>query len=149
MTSSNGDIFRVTGPLCEEFTNSPQKGQWRGAYMFFVICAWMNFWISNREAGDLRRHRAKYDVTVIRRYQVSKKYWKATLNWSDDFSITQHHQNILMSSFEDFVLTMSFTWNSDASEAFYCVINYPSPATTKMKMKYNTQKFFFVWNISS
>ena len=111
--------------------------------MFFFICAWMNFWISNREAGDLRRHRAKYDVTVIKIYQVSKKYWKATLNWSDDFSITQHHQNILMSSFEDFVLTMTFTWNSDASEAFYCVTNYPSPATTKMKIKYNTQKVFF------
>ena len=49
MTSSNGNIFRVTGPLCEDFTgvrgihrspvNSPQKGQWRGTLMFSLICA--------------------------------------------------------------------------------------------------------------
>ena len=44
MTSSNGTIFRVIGPLCGEFTgefpvNSPHKGQWRGALMFTLICA--------------------------------------------------------------------------------------------------------------
>ena len=31
----------------------------------FLICAWINGWVNNREAGDLRRHRALYDVTVI------------------------------------------------------------------------------------
>ena len=35
MTSSNGNIFRVTSPLCESPVNSPHKGQWRGALMFF------------------------------------------------------------------------------------------------------------------
>ena len=39
MTSSNGNIFRVTGPLCGEFTGHrwipPNKGQWPGALMFF------------------------------------------------------------------------------------------------------------------
>ena len=44
---------------------SPHKGQWRGALMFSLICAWMNDWVNNRDAGDLRRHRAHYDVTVI------------------------------------------------------------------------------------
>ena len=29
--------------------NSPHKGQWRGALMFSLICAWMNGWINNRE----------------------------------------------------------------------------------------------------
>ena len=55
-TSSNGNIFRVTGPLCGEFTGHrpiPRKGQWRWASR------------GNREAGDLRRHRAHYDVTVM------------------------------------------------------------------------------------
>ena len=46
--------------------NSPHKGQWSGALMFSVIRAWMNCWVSNREAGDLRRHRAHYDFTVMR-----------------------------------------------------------------------------------
>ena len=69
MTSSNGNIFRVTGPLCGEFTgpvNSSHKGQWRGALMFFFICAWINGWVNNREAGDLRRYHGHYDVTVMR-----------------------------------------------------------------------------------
>ena len=45
--------------------NSPHKGQWRGALMFSSICAWMNGWVNNREAGYLRRHRDHYDVTVM------------------------------------------------------------------------------------
>ena len=43
--------------------NSPHKGQWRGALMFSLICAWINRWINNREAGDLRRYRTHYDTT--------------------------------------------------------------------------------------
>ena len=46
--------------------NSPHKDQWRGALMFSLICAWTTGWVNNREAGDLRHHRAHYDVTVIR-----------------------------------------------------------------------------------
>ena len=45
--------------------NSPHKGQWRRALMFPFICFWINGWVNNREAGDLRRHRAHYDVIVI------------------------------------------------------------------------------------
>ena len=45
--------------------NSPHKGQWRGALMFTLICARINGWINNREAGDLRRNRTHYDVTVM------------------------------------------------------------------------------------
>ena len=45
--------------------NSPHKGQWRGALMFSLICAGINGWVNNREAGDLRRHRHHYDVIVM------------------------------------------------------------------------------------
>ena len=45
--------------------NSPEKGQWRGALMFSLIWAWVNDWINNRKADDLRPHRAHYDVTVM------------------------------------------------------------------------------------
>ena len=45
--------------------NFPHKGQWRGALMFSLICAWTNGWINNRDAGDLKRHRDHYDVTVM------------------------------------------------------------------------------------
>ena len=45
--------------------NSPHKGQWRGALMFSLICTRINGWVNTGEAGDLRRHRAHYDVIVI------------------------------------------------------------------------------------
>ena len=45
--------------------NSQQKGQWRGTLMFSLICAWINGWVNNREAGDLRRNRAHYDAIVM------------------------------------------------------------------------------------
>ena len=41
--------------------NSPHKGQWRGALMFSLICAWTNSWVNNRDAGDLKRHRTHCD----------------------------------------------------------------------------------------
>ena len=66
MTSSKGNIFRVTSPLCGEFTRlwwiSPQQ---RPVVMLSLICAWINGWVNNREAGELRRHRAHYDVTIM------------------------------------------------------------------------------------
>ena len=72
MTSSNGNIFRVTGHLCGEFigprwipVNSPHKGHWRGALMFSLICVWINGLVNNREAADLRHYRAHCDVTVM------------------------------------------------------------------------------------
>ena len=44
--------------------NCPHKGQWHGALMFSLICAWINNWVNSREDGDLRRHRAHYDIIV-------------------------------------------------------------------------------------
>ena len=47
--------------------NSPHKGQWRGALMFSLIYAWIDGWVNTHETGDLRRHRAHYDVSVMKR----------------------------------------------------------------------------------
>ena len=69
MTSSNGNIFRVTGPLYGEFTGHRRiprtKGQWREALIFSLIYAWITGLVNNGEAGDLRRHRAHCDVIVM------------------------------------------------------------------------------------
>ena len=48
--------------------NSQHKSQWRGALKFSLICAWINGWA---KAGDLRRHRAHYDVTVVHAYKLT------------------------------------------------------------------------------
>ena len=99
MTSSNENIFRVTGHLCGEFTGdrwiprtkasdaelwcflwfAPEQTfklnskQWRGiprtktsdAELWCFLWSALNSWVNNREAGDLRRYRAHYDVTIM------------------------------------------------------------------------------------
>ena len=50
--------------------NSLHKSQCREALMFSLICVWINVWVNNRKAGDLRRHGAHYDVTVMRVYNL-------------------------------------------------------------------------------
>ena len=46
--------------------NSPHKGQWRGALIFSLICAWTDSWANNGDASDLRRYRAHYDVIAMK-----------------------------------------------------------------------------------
>ena len=50
--------------------NSPHKAQWPGALIFSLICAWTHGWVNNQYTGDLIRHRAHYDVTVMFRRGV-------------------------------------------------------------------------------
>ena len=68
-TLSNGDIFRVNGPLCGEFTGHwwipLTKASDAELWRFLLIYAWADGWVNNREAGDLRRHHVHYDVTVM------------------------------------------------------------------------------------
>ena len=92
-------ICAGNSPVPGEF---PHKGQWRGALMFSMICARINGWVNNGEAGDLRRNRAHYDVTVMRR---SKNHTPGTgdslniqthgdFNYGDDIvSRPFHHYN--------------------------------------------------------
>ena len=52
--------------------NSPVPGEFptqrpvtRSFDVVFFICVWINGWVNNGEAGDLRRYHAHYDVTVM------------------------------------------------------------------------------------
>ena len=70
MTSSNGDIFRVTGHLCGEFTGHrwiPCTKASDAELWCFLSSApeKKNGWVNYGEAGDLRRHGAHYDVIVM------------------------------------------------------------------------------------
>ena len=51
----------VRGTL-RSLVNSSHKGHWSGALMFFLSAPWMNGWLNNCEVGDLRCHRAYYDI---------------------------------------------------------------------------------------
>ena len=52
--------------------NSPVTGEFPArrpvtrSFMFSLICAWIDGWVNNCVAGDLRRHRPYYDIIVIK-----------------------------------------------------------------------------------
>ena len=62
------ETFSALLALCAG--NSPVTGEFPSqrpvtqSFDVFLICAWINNWVNNRKAGDLRRHRVHYDVTV-------------------------------------------------------------------------------------
>ena len=68
MTSSNGNISALqaisagNSPVTGEF---PAKRPVTRSFDVFFDLRWINGWVNNREAGDLKRHRAHYDVIVI------------------------------------------------------------------------------------
>ena len=78
--------FSALLALCEGnptvIVGFPRKWQWLRYLLFSLICAWTNSWANNLDAGDLRRHRVHYDVTVM----------KATFNLIE--SIPKHHQPV-------------------------------------------------------
>ena len=71
MTSSNGNIFRFTywPLLCGEFAGhrwiSLTKASDVELWCFLWSALWINGEVKNREAGDLRCHRAHYDVITM------------------------------------------------------------------------------------
>ena len=87
MTSSNGNIFCVSGPLWRESIGnggSPHKSQWRGALTFSLTCAWTNGWGNKgwwleMQSRLLWRHCnvAMKDIDEIVWYQTPTKHNKA------------------------------------------------------------------------
>ena len=62
--------------------NSSHKGQRRGALMFSLICAWINAWVHNFEAGGLRRHRANNDV-IVKEYTRRQNFFCYEFSWNN------------------------------------------------------------------
>ena len=69
MTPLNGNSFRVTGPLCGEFTGHresfPSQRPVTRSFDIFFDLRLNKDWVNNRDAGDLRHNRAHYDVTEM------------------------------------------------------------------------------------
>ena len=57
--------WRFVRGIRRSSANSPHKGQWQ-ILMFSLICARINGWVNSREAGNLRRHHAHYDIIVVK-----------------------------------------------------------------------------------
>ena len=87
--------------------NSPYKGQWRGALMLSLISAWANGSSSSRYAGDLRRHHAHHDVTVMN----NGMHFTSTPSFPLFFSHTSNkHISIIMNHNLHFCWTVSLSW---------------------------------------
>ena len=56
-------IYARNSPVTGEF---PAHRPVTRSFAVSLICAWINGWVNNGEAGDLRRHCANYDVTVMK-----------------------------------------------------------------------------------
>ena len=52
-------------PVNSPYTKASDAELWCSS----LICAWINAWVNNRKAADLRRHRAHYGVIVMSWYQ--------------------------------------------------------------------------------
>ena len=53
------------GEIHRSPVDSPHKGQWREALVISLIRVWTKVSANNWDVGDLRRHRANHDVTVM------------------------------------------------------------------------------------
>ena len=102
MALSNGNIFRVTGPLCGEPTGHRRNPRTHASDAEF----WCFLWVNNREAGGLRHHCSHYDVTVM-----------SKLNHSLDQAMACRllgtkpvHEPVILHLFFLMILTLPFCW---------------------------------------
>ena len=67
--------------------DSPHKGQWRGAFMFSLIWAWVYNWVNNRKAGDWMTSL----LCILRSlYQCSTNHVQWFLRYTFAVSIVAH-----------------------------------------------------------
>ena len=96
MMSPNGNIFRVIGPLCGEFTGDRWIPSTKASDAELLCFLWTNGWVNNREACYLRRNRAHYDVTIIRTQRCPLWWTFDTGNWTLKIILkfmASHYQN--------------------------------------------------------
>ena len=74
--------------------------------MFSLICASINGWVNNREAGDLRRHHAHYDVNVMTMCFMSLALSIRIMfilplvrdHWNSKTTLSSHYSDVIMSA---------------------------------------------------
>ena len=90
------DTFSALLAICagnsQSLVISLHKGQWCGALMFSLIYVWINGWVNNGEAGDLRCHRAHYSV-------LPKVFWAPVLRTSGSWNLPVRMEGSLVRNF--------------------------------------------------
>ena len=96
--------------------NSPHKCQWRGALMVSLIWAWANGWVNNRDVGDLRLHRAHYDVTVMIWHQGSYNHHDGGSHLVAFGSVDEPIASCMMVHFKIYRFTWQLIYKFSAEE---------------------------------
>ena len=96
------EIFSALLALCEG--NSPDPGEFPSqrpvtrTFDVSLICIWTNGRVNNRDAGDLRRHRAHHDVIVMQMQSED-------INWKYHLMDLSNHQTM-----EQLVIYSAVAW---------------------------------------
>ena len=143
--------------------DSPHKGQWGGALMFSMMSAWTSIWANNRDAGDLRRHHAHYDVTVMVKNIEIKHFigeiasrvvvcdcvaaiflgrllnssWTSDVIWPQRSGSTSHYLN-------EAITWTNIDWSSVKSSGIHfgaISLDKPQPPNTEIRLKITYLEF--------
>ena len=86
---------------------SPHRGQWHGGLMFSLICGWINGWVNNREAGDLRCHRAHYEVNLMILSNSTRNFYRSISGSHQPVFTSYHYSDVRMSAMESQITGVS------------------------------------------
>ena len=127
------ETFSVLLALCAG--NSPVAGELpsqrpvSGTLMFSLICAWITGWVNKREAGDLRRHRVHYDVTVMICDKSMKCDMRGPILWMWDRNP------------KDISITIYFMCNWSRSHKVVCKFKSRKSISTDFRLKCNIWEY--------
>ena len=128
MTSSNGNIFRVTGPLEGKSTGHRcillTKGTGAKLWCFPWSAPEQTVQANTGDAGDLRRHRTHYDVTVMtNKFRVESKVgnmkslfyikWNVWYRLNSD---SQHYNDVIMTTIASQITSLAVVYSTVYSD---------------------------------
>ena len=94
--------------LCREL---PSQRPVTWSFVFSLICIWTNGWVNNGDAGGLRRNRAHYGVTVMRKHNtMTSRKWHGVSN--------NRQLSCLLNSL--LWLNLCIVWHAKAGTLFFC-----------------------------
>ena len=99
------ETFSTLQTLCEGNPPGTDGFPWqrpvtRNSDTFFdVRCVWTNGWVNNRDAGDLKGHRAHFDITVMayRTNEVQTIFIRTFFSWYSLYRCNIYSSNVLRS----------------------------------------------------
>ena len=120
--------------------NSPDKGQWRGAFMFSLICVWTKSWVNNGDASDLRRHRSNHDVIAMPHRSSFVEYFHMlvpAMHWVAVDSARPLARQCQSKVTKLFIFFNRFHWSQESSYDSFVSIMY-QVAVIRMSLYHNS-----------